>query len=180
MYQSQVAVRYAKALLLFATEQKHEDVVATDMQTLSKLFVEVPELRQVVEHPSLTISQKISVMNEVFSKQFCKVSMEFIEFVCHQKRETQLPGIAYNYLSRYANKKGLKHAVFTTAVPMGTSEREAIVRMVESHYNVKLDFSEKVDDSLIGGFIIEIDDKRIDASMATQLAQIRQKLLADF
>lgn len=178
MYQSQVAVRYAKALLGFALENTAEDAVAADLQTLIKLFAQVPELHQVVEHPSLTVAQKIKLLHEVFEDSFHDVTNRFIDFVCKQRREDQLPGMAHNYLGRFAQHKGLKSAVFTTAVPMQEKERKAVVKMVETHYNVTLDFTEKIDKDLIGGFVIEIDDKRIDASVAAQLKEIKQQLLA--
>jgi len=178
MYQSQVSVRYAKALIEFAQEHAAMDAVAEDMQTLISLFAEVPELHQVVEHPSLTETQKIALFQSLFKNSFHKQTNRFIEFVCKQKRENQLPGMAHNYLTRFAQLRGLKTAVFTTAVPMGQKEREAVVKMVEKHYHVTLEFSEKVDKDLIGGFVIEIDDKRIDASVAAQLKQIKQQLLA--
>jgi F-type H+-transporting ATPase subunit delta len=178
MYQSQVAVRYAKALLQFSEEQNAEEEVAADMQTLLKLFSEVPELHQVVNHPSLSGQQKKKMLKQVVTSGFHLVTNRFLDFICDQKREDQLAGMAHNYLLRYAEAKGLKRAVFTTAIAMTERERKAVVKMVETHYNVTLDFTEKIDKELIGGFVIEIDDKRIDASVTAQLKQIRQQLFA--
>ena len=178
MNYSKIAVRYAKAVFLLAEEKKQLKEVADDMDTLLKVEKEVPQISDLYKNPVLSSKDKITVLNELFGKSFNEVSLNFIKLIIENKREAHISGVARNFIKRYRESLGIKNAVLTTAVKIDDAKRNEIIEIVKNTYNAEVELESKEDASLIGGFVLQIDDIQFDASISTQLKNIKQELLS--
>ena len=178
MNYSKIAVRYAKAVFLLAEEKKQLKEIADDMDTLLKVEKEVPQISDLYKNPVLSSKDKISVMTELFGKSFNEVSLNFIKLIIENKREAHISGVARNYIKRYRDSLGIKNAILTTAVKIDDAKRNEIIEIVKNTYNAEVELESKEDASLIGGFVLQIDDTQFDASISTQLKNIKQELLS--
>lgn len=177
MDHSKITVRYAKALFELAKERSLLEVVKKDVELIFQLCNESIEFKSFLESPIIKTSQKIKLLNSLFSENIHEQSMNFIRLVTENKRESHLQGICRNILTLYRNEQGIKTAVLTSAVTLDRTLTTQIAQQLEKELKAKVELSGKVNPELIGGFILRVDDRQLDASVATQLQKIKQRLL---
>lgn len=178
MNYSKIAVRYAKAVFLLAEEKKQLKEIANDMDSLLKIEKEIPEILDLYNNPVLSATEKKKVMAEMFSKLYNETTMRFIDLVIENRREQHISGVARNYLKRYREYLGIKNAILTTAVTIDDAKRDEIIDIVKKAYNAEVELESKENTDLIGGFVLQVDDIQFDASISTQLKNLKQELLS--
>ena len=178
MNYSKIAVRYAKAVFLLAEEKKQLKEVANDMETLLKVEREVPEISDLYNNPILSISDKKKAITAVFEKSFNEISMNFLNLIFDNKRETHTSGVARNFLKRYREHLGIKNASLTTATKIADAKRDEIIEIIKKTYNTEVELELNENPDIIGGFVLKVEDTQFDASISTQLKNIKQELLS--
>ena len=171
-----ISVRYARALLKCATGLKLEDQVYKEMQTLSKSFLEVPELRFTIDNPMLSKDKKLKIVATACGDNICELTKKFVELVLNEDREKTLQFMAASYITLYRKQKNIIRGSLTTAAPVSQETEDKMRRMVESKTHGTVEFNTEVDPNIIGGFILEYDTYRMDASVKTKLSNILRQL----
>ena len=178
MNYSKIAVRYAKAVFLLAEEKKQIKEIAVDMESILKIEKEVPELLDLYSNPMLSTSEKKKIVSEIFSKSYNEITLRFLDLIIENRREEHISGVARNFLKRYRDHLGIKQAILTTAVSIDDSKRNEIIEIVKKTYNTEVQLESKENTDLIGGFVLQVEDTQFDASISTQLKNIKQELLS--
>lgn len=176
MNESQISVRYAKALFQSAFEQQLLDDVYKDMEVLTTTC-KLEDFQYMLEIPTLQPSQKIKLVGAIFEKYFSKISLSMINLVIKNKRESYLAGIARNFRDFYRQEKGIRIAKLITAQPVDESAMNNIHKLINKAYDSEVELSSAVDGDVIGGFILTIEDKQYDASVASNLRKLKKQLL---
>jgi F-type H+-transporting ATPase subunit delta len=174
MIDSRVAKRYAKSLLGLADEQKVMDAVNDDM----KLFVDVADqnrdFRLLLMNPIVDSHKKLSIFRQLFANKMNKMTISFFNIVANKNRENYLYDIAKAYTSQYKVLKGIQTAEVISAVGLDEGLRKKIYELISKGSNDQIELIERVDKSLIGGFVIRIGDKQYDASVASDIRKLAQ------
>jgi F-type H+-transporting ATPase subunit delta len=176
MNESQISVRYAKALYQSASEKQLLDRVYKDMELLSDTC-KLEDFQYMLVLPYLQPSQKYKVVSSILDKHLSEISLSLINLVIINKRESYLPGFARNFRALYRKAKGIRTANLATAQPVDDTARESIRKLIRKAYNAEVELSSTVDKDVIGGFVLTIEDKQYDASVAANLRKIRKQLL---
>lgn len=176
MNESQISVRYAKALFQSAAEQQILDDVYRDMEVLSSTCM-LEDFQYMLVVPTLQPSQKIKLVGEIFEEHFSKISLSMMNLVIKNKREAYLPGIARYFKDLYRKKKGVRAASLITAKPVDESVMNNIRNLIMKTYDSEVELTSSVDEDVIGGFILTIEDMRYDASVASNLKRLKKQLL---
>ena len=150
-----IASRYANALLLFASETKEEKRVYDDAAVLRLALQEKSDVAGCIE-------------------KLCEPLQRFLALVIRNKRVEYLPAILQDYRALYRRKKGITRAWLTTAVE-NPELAGKLAELMKRQGFTKIDFKTEVNPDLIGGFIVQVEDKRLDASIASQLRDIRKE-----
>ncbi len=173
MRNTRVTSRYAKSLLDLAVEQNQLDACKADMEVVISACKECKELTLLLKSPVVKTDKKVAILNEVFTS-FGTLSKSFINIITNKKREMLLEEIAERFLLAYRQHKGIDSAVVTTAIPLSNNLRGAIQTFVEKHGGGQVELTEKVDEKLIGGAVIRMGDKQLDASVLRQINDLKQ------
>jgi F-type H+-transporting ATPase subunit delta len=171
-----ISVRYARALLKSATELKVEEKVYADMIMLAACYVEVADLRATIENPMLLRSEKVRLLTIALGPDANELSKRFIELVLKEGREKVLQFMANSYITFYREHKNIIRGKLTTAAAVSEATEQKMKQMVESRTQGTVEFNTEVDPSIIGGFILEYDTYRMDASVKTRLNNILSEL----
>lgn len=171
-----ISVRYARALIKSATEAKHEDQVYKEMQTLMASFLEVPELRFTIDNPMLDKGTKRQLLETACGKGLTELTQRFIALVLQEGRESTLQFMAASYITLYRKQKNITRGRLITATPVSAETEQRMRKMVESRTNGTVEFESEVNPEIIGGFILEYDTYRMDASVKTKLNNILNTL----
>lgn len=176
MNESQISVRYAKALFQGAAERKQLDAVYKDMELVADVC-KMDDFQEMLMLPSLKVSQKQALANSLFEKHLSELSLSMIQLVIENKREAYLTGIARNFRELYRKEKGIQSASLVTATPVDEGAMKAILDLIKKTYASQVELSASVDEDVIGGFVLTIEDKQYNASVANSLKKLRKQLL---
>jgi len=172
-----IASRYAKSLLDLAKDQNVMDEVVSDMEGFSKM-VESRDLYLLLKSPIINAGKKAEIFNVLFEGKVNKLTKAFLDISLRKGREGYLPEIATEFLNQYKRMQGISSVKLITASPISDASLETIkAKLLDSDVTDKsVDIETSVDESLIGGFVVQIGDKQIDASVSHKLAQLAKAM----
>lgn len=174
MVETKVASRYAKSILVLATEQGILEAVKNDMAMIAEAIASSKELSLLLHKPIVTADKKIKILTEIFGKKINKLTLEFINIIVKKRREPNLEAIARNFVDLYKNQKGIETVIITSAIGLDDKLRKEVLALVQKGAQ-QVELVEKVDKNLIGGFIIRKGDKEFDASIAKNLNKVARE-----
>lgn len=174
---SKISVRYAKAIFLLGNEKGVLDKIKEDIVLVSNTLKTVPDFQLVIESPVIKPSQKVAAINGIFKNSVHPVTLNFLNVLVQNKREQNLEGICRRFLHIYAESKGIKTALFTTAVKLDEKISKQLSELLAKTFNAQIELEQKHDPTLIGGYVLRIGDQQYDASVASSLRKMRQSLL---
>jgi F-type H+-transporting ATPase subunit delta len=177
MNQSKITVRYAKALFGLVKEDNSLDTQKKDIELLFQCIQEIPELQEVIHSPVMRASEKIRLFDVSFGDSFSPLTVTFLHLVLESRREEYLPGICRYFLDLIKAEQGIRNAEVVTASPLDEKLRQSIIRLITKKFDSKVDLHEKVDGSIIGGFILRVGDQQLDASLSSKLEKIKIELI---
>ena len=171
-----ISVRYARALLKSATDAKIEQQVYAEMQQIAKSYIEVPQLRSTIDNPMLSKDKKQALLLTAAGRKTSDLMKVFIGLVLKEDRESVMQFIANSYVTLYRQQKNVIRGRLITAAAVSPETEQKMRQMVESKTNGTVEFESQVNPDIIGGFILEYDTYRMDASVKTKLSSILTKL----
>ncbi len=176
MNESQISVRYAKALFQSASAQQLLDRVYSDMEMITDIC-QVEEFQYLLAVPSLPASDKCRISDSVFREALSELSLSMIHLVIENKREMYLPAIARNFRDLYRKAKGIRAATLVTAQPLDKEEADQIRKVIKSAFREEVMLTQSLDEEIIGGFVLTIEDMQYDASVARSLQKMKNQLM---
>lgn len=176
MAESRVASRYVKSLLGLAEEQQVLDSVHNDMLLFTKVCNENRAFALMLRSPVIRHDKKRDVLQKVFAGKVHALTMAFFDIITRKNREPLLPSIAREFHNAYNVYKGIGTAQLVTPFPVDASLRKEIEGIVQQISKKKqIELVEKVDADMIGGFVLTMGDRQVDASIKNKLKALKTK-----
>ncbi len=174
MNESRAALRYAKATLNLAVEQKATDAIDRDMRSIVQTISDSNELKEMLVSPILEGSSKKKVLLTLF-KNFNEITKEVFSLLVSKKRIDLLNEVASKYIALNEDLKGENVAMVTTAVPLTPSLEKKILSQIGKITKNKITLENQIDESIIGGFILRIGDLQYNASISNKLNSLKRE-----
>ncbi len=174
MGNSRVALRYAKAILDLAVDQKATENVEKDMRSILGTISGNKELQDMLASPVIPGEAKKKVLAEIFKGNHA-ISEGLIHLLVDNKRIAALNEVALKYIILNEQLQGEDVAYVTTAVPMDASLEKKVLQQVASITGNKVTLENKVSPSIIGGFVLRVGDLQYDASIANTLNNLKRE-----
>jgi F-type H+-transporting ATPase subunit delta len=172
-----LAGRYAKSLIGLAIERNELEQVHKDMlylQTLTRNRDFVNLLRSPIIQPD----KKLSILNAVVGGKLSEMTAGFTRLLIKKGREEGLVEIIHAFIEQYKRFKKIYTVKLTTAVPVSDQVKQSIVRKIQGQTAMQnIDLVSEVNESIIGGFQLELGDTLIDASIAYDLSKVRAQFM---
>lgn len=173
-----LAARYAKSLLDLANERNILEQVNNDMLYLQAVTSQSREVVNLLRSPIITPDKKEAILKAVTKDNIGEVTGAFIHLLVTKGREENLPEIITAFISQYKKQKGIHIVKLTTATPASEELKKQIVERVKSQTNLQhIELITEVKEDIIGGFLLEIGDTLVDASISYDLNKIRSQFL---
>ncbi|MEY5047092.1 MAG: synthase subunit delta [Bacteroidota bacterium] len=170
-----VASRYAKSVIDLTLERGNLDKVHADFLCFLNTVNDSNELSLLLQSPIVKGDKKINVLKAIFASTFDNLTIEFLSIVTRKGREALLLSIAKAFIAQYNTIKGIIEVEITSAAPLSSESRASFVSAVSASTGKTVTLIEKVKPSLIGGYILKLDDKQIDESIQSKLSGIQLK-----
>jgi F-type H+-transporting ATPase subunit delta len=177
MDQSKINVRYAKAFFTLAKEKGLTTELRKDAGLIADVCSTSPEFNLLLNSPVVKTSAKVKAIQSIFMGKVNILSLNFLVLITENKREKFIPGIFRNLEDLYRHEEGIKTAVMTSSQSLDNSILLQVKQILEKEFKSKVELSHKIDEKLIGGFVLRVGDQQYDASISTQLKKIKEQLL---
>ncbi|MEP5256064.1 ATP synthase F1 subunit delta [Winogradskyella rapida] len=171
---SRAAIRYAKAVLSLAIDQKSTDAVQSDMKTITDTIAESTDLSQMLQSPVVKASDKKAVLTQVFTNTNA-VTVNLIDTLIANKRLAILNDVAVSYTHLYDEMKGMQVATVTTAVALSDDLKSKVLAKVKELTGKDAEVTNVIDESIIGGFVLRVGDIQYNASIANKLNNLKRE-----
>ena len=175
---SGVAERYALALFSLAQEQKATDAIAGDLQRITEMLVESDDLRRFVSSPVFSSEDQLKAMSAILDKAgISGVTANFVKLVASKRRLFVLSDMIRAFGALNDKAKGVTHARVTVAEPLSSDHSAALesaLREISGGSTVKVNVN--VDPSIIGGIVVQLGSRMVDASLKTKLNSLRTRM----
>jgi F-type H+-transporting ATPase subunit delta len=188
MDSGKISTRYARALYRFAADRGDETRLWGEMKTLASKFAELPTLKKVLENPTVSAAEKELVLISAIGKDAGETCRKAIKLIVENDRTAKTQSIALVYDKVYREAKNMLRVNLTTVEPAGGEMEKELVSLVtdritrsdtvSSKEKPTVDFDAATDESLIGGFVLQVGDRRLDASVKSQLNRLKLELIA--
>ncbi len=175
MSEFRIASRYAKSLLQLADEQGALEDVHQDMLMFSDLVEENRDFELLLKSPIVTHAQKLVILRKVFVGNVHDLTLRIFEILTRKNREGYLPAIAREFHHQYNVNKGIEEAAVTTTFQLDDDLRKEFESVVAKISGKGVELTEKIDEDLIGGFVLKVGDRQIDDSISARLRALRLK-----
>ena len=173
-----LASRYAKSLIGLAVEKGNLEEVYNDVKLIDQNIEDNKDLKLMLKSPVVNTDKKLDILNEIYSNGCNEVTLGFIRLLTSKGRESYLPDIMNAFIEQYNESKGITKVKIKTAVEV---DRQVIERIKESvkTANKSLEIVTEVDENLIGGYVLQYEDRLFDASVARNLEVLKQQIVDD-
>jgi F-type H+-transporting ATPase subunit delta len=176
MLNPRLAGRYAKSIIDLAIEKGQLESVHKDIVYLNHLMRSSSELVTILKSPVIPGDKKQKVLDALTDGKIGQITASFNRLLIRKGRESHLPEIVYAFIEQYKVNKGIHTVTLTTAIPVGEDLKNSIISKIKEASGMKeVELESIVEENIIGGFILEADGKRVDASIAYDLASIKKQ-----
>lgn len=175
MNDSKISVRYSRALFQLATEKNLLDKVNNDMIFISEIC-KMNEVKEVLESPIIKPSKKTAIFQSILKENTEGITLSLVALLIKNGRENYLPAVARVFKDETLKFRGITETHLTTAVAVNDKIRKNISELITSVFKTKVELKETIDNEIIGGFILKVNDNYIDASVRNKLRKIKKEL----
>lgn len=177
MSSSAIGIRYAKALLNIASEQKQVEAYADELATVASVLKSEDMLRLLLDSPTFPLEKKTAIMSDLCELLKLSDGMKtFLSLLLEKDRIGYIPQIDLNYRKFADELSGVVRAKITSASKLTKARAEALQKGLEKQTGKQVVLSVETDKSLIGGLQAEMSGKLFDGSVKTQLKRIEATL----
>ncbi|MBN9379608.1 MAG: ATP synthase F1 subunit delta [Chitinophagaceae bacterium] len=171
-----LAARYAKSLIDLALEKDQLEAVHNDMLFLQQAIRGSRELANLLKSPIINSDKKDKILDAITAGKISTITSTFNKLLLSKGREAYLPEIVTAFIDQYKVLKDIHTVKLTTAVPVTEDVKKMIMDKISADKNLKnIELVTAVDESLIGGFVLEIGDELVDGSIAFDLKNIKKQ-----
>lgn len=174
MAQSRAAIRYAKAILDLAKDQKSAPSINDDMKSIANSVAASRELNDMLHSPVIPTATKKSALLAVFT-DLNTLSLNLIDTLIENKRIDILGAVAETYNNLFDKEQGIQIAKVTSAVPLTEELKKMVLAKVKELTGNDAEIINVVDESILGGFILRVGDLQYDASISNKLNKLKRE-----
>lgn len=172
--QTGVAGRYAAALFELAKEAGVVDVVEAELKTLAGLIDASEDLRAFLKSPVYDRDDQNRAAAALAQRAgFSELTANFLKLLAKNGRLFALPGVIKAFFAMAAADRGEVAAEAITAAAMNEEQTKALRHEIEAMAGKAVNLETRVDPELLGGLVVKIGSRMIDASLKTKLNRLK-------
>lgn len=173
---SKAGARYAKSLIDLSQEQNVLEQIKNDMVLFEQVVDDNSELEAILKNPIVPLDKKTGILNDVFGSKVHQITQSFLKLVVNKGRAGILFDTAKQFIEQYNRIKGIVTAELTSAIALTDAAKTEVINLVKKELGAnEVIVKEKVNENLIGGFVLKVGDKQFDASISNGLNKLKKE-----
>lgn len=169
-----VASRYAKSLLDLVNENGKLEQSKADIELIAEVIRSNSELKAVLSNPIVKIDKKQNILKSLFAGKVGDEVLSFLDIMVRKGRGELVYATTLEFIREYDELKGIVHAEVVSASPLSATNMESLKANIAAQINAQVVLTNTIDESLIGGFVVTVGDRQIDASIAGRLDNLER------
>ncbi len=169
--------RYAKALMNLSIELNKFEPVSADVELIYNTLKNSRDLQVALSSPVISSEKKASILNDLFGDKTDKMTSDFIKLIIEKNREDLLFPITKHYMELRSEKLGIVEAQVYSSVDLPEEQKMKLKNKLEVYTGKKVKINFSLDKSLIGGFLVKVNDTILDASLKHQLEALKENFI---
>ena len=170
---SGLAGRYAGALFDLAKDQGALDQVQADLSGLKALLAESADLTRLIESPAISRDDQVQALTAVAKKAGAsELTTKFLGLLADKRRAFALPDVIEAYGFLLSEEKGEEQAEVVSAIALTEAQAKDVQENISKSVGKTVTMTQRVDPSLLGGLVVRVGSRMIDASLKTKLHQL--------
>ncbi len=174
---SRVARRYAQALFEVAVEKNQLTSVEVDLELLKQNYRKVEEFRTLMTSPVISNKEKQKVFTTLYKKRLQPLTFNFVSLLITKNREELLEQMFLEFADLLDEHRGIVRGEVYSVVPLSTAQISGLKKYLDKSTQKNVVLSQQIDKSLLGGFVVKINDLVYDTSLRNQLSSLRERLV---
>ena len=173
---NQISKEYAGALYSLALElgTGFPRKWAEELKTAGSILEENPVYLQLLSSPEISGEERESLLREAFGETLSREPLSFAALMCRRGRARELPDAIRRFADMVDSAERIRHARVTSAYPLTDEEKKRLTEKLEAMEKATVTLSCRVDPSLVGGMMVEIDGRILDGTVRTKLREIKE------
>ena len=176
MIVSLLAARYTKAIFDLAIENNVIEETLKDMQLIGDLCAKNRDFRMMLKSPVVSTDKKLKIFKAIFENNINSFTLLYLQVIVRKNREAFIQEIAMEFEDLYNDYRGVLTTHITTASPLTDELRNQVIELMKKNTDKKINLVEDEDPELVGGYILKWKDLQYDASILSQINQMRRDL----
>ncbi len=174
-----IAIRYARSFFELALEQNKIEAVKKDIDLFQKICKINRPFVMFLRNPVIPNHRKLVILKKIFESKVDMLTMGFIEIVTRKNREDILVEMANLFMDKYREYKGILIANLESPTYLSQAAKNQIIKIIKESEgkDKQIEFTERINKEMIGGYILTIGDRQLNDSVAKKLSDLRQKLI---
>ncbi len=169
-----IAKEYGTALFMLACELDKKNEYANALELLEKAFAQNPEYLIFLASPSIPLSERILAIETAFAEKIPEHLLSYLELLCEKGRISCFSESANEYKALLDASERISNATVTSAVELTADEKQKLKAKLEKINNGVVNIDYLIDETLLGGLIVEIDGKILDGSLRHRLREVKE------
>ena len=174
---TQLAREYGDGLYLLAEEENISREVLEQLMSLKSLFREQPDFVKLLGNMSLSKDERVKILDNVLRGQIHPYLLNFLKILCERCALNEYDGCLAAFKTLYNQAHGIVEAQVTTAVALDDEQRVRMAEKLSQMTGKKVVLNEKVDASLVGGVLVEMNGQRYDNTLKNRLKSIHSAMV---
>jgi len=176
MNNPRLAIRYAKSLIDLAKEKDQLGEVFNDMKFLQGICKSNRDFVALLKSPIIQEDKKNKIIESIITGRVSTMTSLFIKLLGSKNRQSNLPEIVDSYIVQYNELKGIHKVKITTATPLSEQMQDDFINKIKSANDISnIELETVVDEKLVGGFVLEMEGKLVDASILRDLKDVKKQ-----
>ena len=173
---AQSARRYARAIFELAQEEGQTDQWSRQLALL-RAVLEQPEVRALFDDPFQTAARRMEAADLLGIEGLGPEAMNLLRLLVDSHRTKVIGEVVDQFEILADEAAGRVRATATTAVELASADRERLSKQLTGNLGKEVRLEVKVDPAILGGLVLQVGDRLIDASVAGKLVQLRRQVL---
>lgn len=169
---------YAEALLDLAQDAGQTDLVAGELAELQTLLKQEAQFQVFLDSPTIGIEERHAVLQRIFGSQLSRLTMNFLGVLNGKGRLGLLRHVIDAYREQLDTRQGKVKADVTVALKLSSEDLEVVRQQLGTALKKDVIVNQRVDESILGGLVVKVQDRLLDASVRAQLQAMRKQLIA--
>jgi len=173
-----IARGYAKALVRSADDAGSIADVESGLTVLQEMLASSEELAAFFVDPMISPKAKAGIAERVFGDALPPLLQSFVALLIAKRRERELASIVAETRRLLNERAGIEMAYVKSAIPLSEQQTQALATRLQAITGNTMQIDVEIDPSLVGGFVVRIQDTVYDASVSTQIMRLQESLAA--